>query len=135
MFLCWVALQLWWRCNYSEYGTSCLSGPHCKNSTFINFTDLAFCPNPFSVGEGTVFEMVSPCCNSSLIMFVLAQVITPHGRAGGNVIGAGVHLYDPQKVSRVPLDHLFKHLRYISRQIYRLCSSTTAHSRNVFLVE
>ena len=21
MFLCWVALQLWWRCNYSEYGT------------------------------------------------------------------------------------------------------------------
>ena len=21
MFMCWVALQLWWRCNYSEYGT------------------------------------------------------------------------------------------------------------------
>ena len=36
MFLCWVALQLWWRCNYSEYGNLLFAGKEssrCKPAT------------------------------------------------------------------------------------------------------
>ena len=36
MFMCWVALQLWWRYNYSEYGM-------CTKKKFIERTrDLIY---------------------------------------------------------------------------------------------